>query len=936
MTLKVFMSPQPDQVRLDTGIGQVVNQLMKHLPAFDVQLVSDAATADLVACHVMRGSLPRCDVLHSHGLYFADIPHEKYDPWHYRVNREIAASAREATLITVPAPWVANIFKRDMRLSPVVIGHGVDADDWQVRPSEGYALWNKNRRSDVCSPIPAYELAQRGVRVMSTFRPPDRSVLNNFVTTGILPWLEMKPEIERAECYLSTTMETFGIGTLEALAAGVPVLGFDWGGTSDIVEHKVTGYLVKPGDYDGLKEGFEYIKSHRAALSGAARLVSTRFDWKKIIKQYADLYTHALELRHAPRGVGVVVTCYNYAQYLKEAVESLIAQTRPIEQIVIVDDGSTDNSESVGRALSAEHPQQVQYIRQDNQGVAAARNHGIELIHQPLVICLDADDKLAPQYVAVTAAAMEANPALGIAYTGLTIINDQGGSFSTQWPPDFDWEIQSKVSVPPSNCIPSAAMFRRAMWERAGGYIQFYAPGEDTEFWTRGLSVGFDAQKVAKEPMFLYRGHEGSASRTKTYKAIDAWAPWMRDHAYPFASPTKRDLHIRSYAFPVVSVIIPVGPTHAQYVRGALDSLLGQSFRDWEAIIINDAGETLPLTQYPFVTYRETSPGGHMGPGVARNMGLKLAKGSLVCFLDADDYIDPDFLLKTVKAYTENGGRYIYTDHYAVDTTGAHEGAASEFNPMAWFDKGIHGITVLMDTGLARSVQFNEVLEGWEDVDFFMRCAIMGIHGYHLRERLFYYRLQTGTRRAGAHAKKDQFLGWLRETYKDYLTGVKPMNSCCGGGGGAVLDAKRALGLSPLPPEQVAQNLSGDRVRMEWTRDNLAPIGITANGRVYPGGQMPSAKYIDAFKQDVKELELKGFRVVNIPASAQGPTVEAVIESAPAAPVTMPTQTQTAAEVMEKRAAVLEKAKDDFNEPLPEGVKKVGEVKRVTNKRKGN
>jgi hypothetical protein len=132
-------------------------------------------------------------------------------------------------------------------------------------------------------------------------------------------------------------------------------------------------------------------------------------------------------------------------------------------------------------------------------------------------------------------------------------------------------------------------MFRRDMWERAGGYRQEYAPGEDTEFWLRGLSVGFNAKRVTSEPLFNYRMHGGSASRTKTYIDITEDKPWVKDRSLmPIAAPTRRSNLVRSYSEPLISVIIPVGPGHAKHLNKALDSLLAQTFKGWEVIVIDD------------------------------------------------------------------------------------------------------------------------------------------------------------------------------------------------------------------------------------------------------------------------------------------------------------------------------------------------------------
>src|SRR3990172_1799854 len=77
----------------------------------------------------------------------------------------------------------------------------------------------------------------------------------NVTITGKVGFEEAREFTQRAMVYLSTTRETFGIGTAEALCAGVPVLGWAWGGNEDIVRHLETGYLAKPGDYQDLQQG---------------------------------------------------------------------------------------------------------------------------------------------------------------------------------------------------------------------------------------------------------------------------------------------------------------------------------------------------------------------------------------------------------------------------------------------------------------------------------------------------------------------------------------------------------------------------------------------------------------------------------------------------------------------------------------------------------
>lgn len=621
---KVFISPHHSQIRDNNGVGRVVHALFKHLPAHGVELVTDEDSADVIAGHITKGVLKQIDIAHLHGLYWTgDRGSGDYSQWHHNANQQIISAAREARAITVPSEWVAMPFKRDMRISPVVIGHGIEVDEWLPRHNQGYVLWNKNRPNDACSPLPAFELASAGVEVVSTFGVDGKRTPGTMRVIGEQSHAQMKEWIQAADIYLATTKETFGIGTLEAMASGVPVLGYAWGGTLDLIEHGVSGWLVEPGDIAGLLKGLEAIRANRSAYSTAAMKAARAYTWEAAAAKYAELYGKvAEEKRQERRGVSIVVTCYNYAAYVGEAIDSCLTQRTPADEIIVVDDGSTDDS----RSVIAEYEQagKVKAIYQKNQGVAAARNNGIEAATQEHVVCLDADDRLDPRYIKTLLPALQRDRSLGVAYAGLMLFHEHGEQ-RTGFPPEFHWESQAFPHNPPSTCVPCAAMFRRDIWRRAGGYQQVWAPGEDAEFWTRGLSVGFNAKRVTDEPLFFYRSHGESASKTKVYRSIAPAHPWMTDKHYPMAAPAKNPPLIRSYSEPVVSVIVPVGPGHARYLPDALNSLLAQTCRDWEAIVINDSGEALDnLTPYPFVRLFETT--GQKGPGKARNMGLERAR----------------------------------------------------------------------------------------------------------------------------------------------------------------------------------------------------------------------------------------------------------------------------------------------------------------------
>ena len=626
------MAPRASQAPTDNGIGRVVDAMERLLPAFGVTFTDDQQTADILVFHAGTATPndKRVDILINHGLYWSDLTHHEFSRSNNVANQRIVDAARRARIITVPSDWVGEPFRRDMRINPVIVGHGIDTQEWNANSQHGgYILWNKNRPTDVCDPTPAWRLAEKNIKVVSTFGPQGKLIPRLHVV-GQLPFDKMKPLVEGAEIYLATTPETFGIGTLEALICGVPVLGYNWCGTKDLVRHKETGWLVEPGDIDGLVEGASWLHEHRSEIGANAREFAKGYDWAEIMVQYFSLFKQVE--KPEPSGVSVIITNHNYSGWVGDAITSCIWQHVPADEVIVVDDGSTDNSLEVIKPYVSRG--QVKLIAQENKGVAEARNNGIRAAQFPFVVCLDADDMIGPDYIAALKPAMEKDRGLGIAYPGLRYIDRNGHDTGFSDFRVFNWEIQAKGGVPPATVIPSGSMFRKSMWERTRGYRQKYAPGEDTEFWNYGLSLGFTAELVTPETHFWYRGHEGSASRTRTYVRIDDNKPWMRDKMYPMAAPSYYVPAVKSYLSPVVSVIIPVGPGHEELVEDAIESVIGQTVRSWELILVDDTGSDLakfanPLhKKYPFLKLFVTN--GKEGAGKARNIGIEKAAGKFV------------------------------------------------------------------------------------------------------------------------------------------------------------------------------------------------------------------------------------------------------------------------------------------------------------------
>jgi hypothetical protein len=300
--MRVLMIPQLSSFRSEeSGIKRVIEAYHAYSKETDIEYVEDDSPHDLVVAHA--GSLVGADVAINHGLYWtADY---EADTWEWGVNAEVISVLRQALEITVPSNWVAETFKREMRVYPHVIGHGIEWEEWQEKTDKlPIILWNKNRFSDVCDPTPIVVLAKNfpKLKFVTTFVPKNMKGddLDNLRVTGLIPHYEMKQLVMSSSIYLATTKETFGIGVLEAMASGVPVLGFAHGGNLDLVRHGVNGYLAQPGNYEDLVNGLEYCVLYKEALGDNGRELAREWTWKKACEKLRKVYDLALEKKSIP------------------------------------------------------------------------------------------------------------------------------------------------------------------------------------------------------------------------------------------------------------------------------------------------------------------------------------------------------------------------------------------------------------------------------------------------------------------------------------------------------------------------------------------------------------------------------------------------------------------------------------------------------------
>ena len=192
--------------------------------------------------------------------------------------------------------------------------------------------------------------------------------------------------------------------------------------------------------------------------------------------------------------VTAVVPCFIYAAFVREAGDSLLAQEGGAPHVVVVDDGST-----VPATLSVLQTLTVPAIRQDNAGLSAARNSGYASTDTPLVISLDADDRLPPDALRRLKAPLATDPSGGFSYGITRFFGDWDGDMA--FPPLDAYRLLFRHTIGP------VGLTRRALWEDVGGYDPAFRTGyEDWDFWLGALERGWRGAKV-DAVTFLYRRH---------------------------------------------------------------------------------------------------------------------------------------------------------------------------------------------------------------------------------------------------------------------------------------------------------------------------------------------------------------------------------------------------------------------------------------------
>lgn len=507
---------------------------------------------------------------------------------------------------------------------------------------------------------------------------------------------------------------------------------------------------------------------------------------ERLFKSYMTDYERALfalnderkerDLITQDRLVSIIMPTYNRGHLIRESIISVLEQSYRGFELIIIDDGSSDNTREV--VLSFDDPR-VRYVYQDNMGRSVARNRAAAIAKGKYLAFIDSDDLFLPGKLALQVAYLDTHPGVGLVYTSAYCIDDFGNYLEHKYLAERSGFIYKDIAffTAVTVTLPTVMTYKK-IFDSVGGFDESMHRFEDTDLWRR-VSKNYRIDAIS-EFTCLLRTHVGNSLAVQCpdeiERAIDYYAEKIlhEDSEFDFRdrciglsglyryysvalladkfSEVGNRLLAKSFQYermslsglhseagvpksePLVSVILPTY-NRGHLLRESIFSVLNQTYRNFELIVVDDGStdETASVVAAiadSRIRYVYQQNGGR---SKARNHALSLAQGELIAFLDSDDIYLPDKLARQV-VYLQShpGTRMIYTSAHCIDASGQYlehkyyaEKSGHLYEDIAFFTP----VTITLPTVMAYKEIFDHVggfdegMHRFEDTDMWRRIS---------------------------------------------------------------------------------------------------------------------------------------------------------------------------------------------------------------------
>lgn len=205
--------------------------------------------------------------------------------------------------------------------------------------------------------------------------------------------------------------------------------------------------------------------------------------------------------------VTIYITNYNYESYVRQAIESVLNQSFQDFELIIIDDGSTDNSKSIIKEY--ENRDRVQIIFQQNKGLNASNNVAIQMSKGEYIVRLDADDYFEPHAIETMVKDLEADPKLALVFPDYRLVDSDGENIGEVHRHDFSKDV-SLLDQPAHG---ACTMIRKSILEKVGGYDESFKCQDGYDIWLK-IATAYPVRNVS-QVLFSYRQHSSSITRNE-------------------------------------------------------------------------------------------------------------------------------------------------------------------------------------------------------------------------------------------------------------------------------------------------------------------------------------------------------------------------------------------------------------------------------------